>query len=65
MSNNYNPMDDSIFDWLKRIPDIPQDKRGIPYTSTCVCGGTITAIRSIENGHLSARCDICERIMIE
>ena len=56
---------DSIFSFMAAIPDIPQNKRGIEYTSKCVCGGTITAIRSKYNGHLHASCDSCKRRLME
>lgn len=45
---------------LEAAPDIPLDKRGVIYTSTCPCGGTITAIRSPYNGHYQASCTKCE-----
>ena len=44
---------------LEAAPEIPLDKRGVKYTSTCTCGGTITAIRSPYNGHYQASCDGC------
>lgn len=58
-------VDDEIFAWLERVPDIPKDARGVDYTAPCICGGTITARRSKENGHLRARCDSCRMRLIE
>ncbi len=48
-----------LFDFLKAIPDIPNNVRGKWYKSKCYCGGTIKAIRSTYNGHLRAWCDKC------
>lgn len=46
-------------------PDIPPDIRGVIYTSTCTCGGTISATRSRYNGHYRASCNKCDWRMIE
>lgn len=54
-----------LFAKLEAAPDIPQDKRGIKFYSTCTCGGTITAMRSTYNGHYRAACDKCEWRMME
>lgn len=52
-------------DCLKRVPEIPIHERGKAYTGECVCGGTITAIRSTYNGHIHASCDKCGFRMFE
>ena len=54
------------FKRLNCVPEIPDEKEywGKKYTSTCVCGGTITAIRSTLNGHIRAKCDKCGWNMI-
>lgn len=54
-----------MFAKMEAAPDIPKDKRGIKYYSTCTCGGTITAMRSTYNGHYRASCDKCGWRMIE
>ena len=55
---------DEIFTFRKAIPDITE--WGVEYKTTCpLCGGTITAIRSINNGHLLAECDGCRWMVIE
>lgn len=57
-------MNDEIFTFRKAIPDITE--WGVEYKTTCpLCGGTITAIRSVINGHLSAKCDGCGRRVME
>ena len=57
-------MNDEIFTFLKAIPDIKE--WGVEHTAPCpFCGGTIKAIRSINNGHLSAKCDGCGRMVME
>lgn len=57
-------MNDDIFTFLKAIPDITE--WGVEHTASCpFCGGTIKAIRSINNGHLSAKCDGCGRRVME
>lgn len=51
---------DSIFKFLEAIPDVME--LGKLYTAPCpFCDGTIRAIRSVNNGHLSAQCDKCGR----
>ena len=50
---------DGLFDWIRAVPDIPEDVRGVKYTSECPCGGTIVAMRVEYNGHLRASCDKC------
>lgn len=52
-----------VFDFISAIPEIKD--RGVDHKTTCPCGGTITAIRSINNGHLSAKCDGCGRRVME
>lgn len=54
-----------IFDFLRAIPDIPNDKRGIKFKSKCPCGGEIISIRSKYNGHLHAHCTKCDCMLIE
>lgn len=55
---------EDIFKFLEAIPDITE--WGIEHTAPCpFCGGTITAIRSINNGHLYAKCDGCGRRVME
>lgn len=57
-------MNDEIFTFLEAIPDITE--WGVEHTAPCpFCGGTIKAIRSINNGHLSAKCDGCGRRVME
>jgi len=51
---------DNIFDYLEVIPDIPDDDRGKEYKAKCICGGELTAYRSIYNGHLHVECDKCK-----
>lgn len=51
--------------WLEVIPMIPKDIRGIEHKAPCTCGGTVTAIRSIYNGHLHASCDKCGARLME
>ena len=50
---------EKFFEILKAIPNIPKEKTGEYFYSECPCGGKITAIRSVNNGHLHARCDKC------
>lgn len=50
---------DNLFDWIKLVPKIPIDERGVTHTGKCRCGGTISAVRSTYNGHLRASCDKC------
>ena len=50
---------DNLFDWIKLVPEIPIDERGVTHTGKCRCGGTISAVRSTYNGHLRASCDKC------
>lgn len=50
---------------LACVPDIPEDVLGVPYEGKCTCGGTITAIRSPLNGHISAKCDKCGFLLME
>lgn len=54
-------------DRLGAMPDIPNEIKywGKTYQSQCVCGGTITAMRSTYNGHIRAKCDKCEWSIIE
>jgi hypothetical protein len=55
---------EDIFKFLEAIPDITE--WGVEHTAPCpFCGGTIKAIRSINNGHLSAKCDGCGRRVME
>lgn len=55
---------DSIFKFLEAIPDITE--WGVEHTAQCpFCSGTIHAIRSINSGHLSAKCDGCGRRVME
>lgn len=57
-------MNDEIFTFLEAIPDITE--WGVERSAPCpFCGGTITAIRSINNGHLYAKCDGCGRRVME
>lgn len=66
MANKYkNIVHKQIFERMERVPNIPKDVWGKEYTSECVCGGTITAIRSTYNGHLHARCDKCGYKLME
>jgi len=54
-------MKDKIF-WeiLEAIPDIPKEEDwGKWHYAKCPCGGTIKAIRSVNYGHLHAKCDKC------
>ena len=50
-------MDGKIIEFIKAIPN--EMDWGRVYLVTCPCGGTIKAIRSINNGHLTAKCDGC------
>lgn len=50
-------MKDDIFKIIEAIPDIPKDETGVYHYGKCTCGGTITAIRSVNDGHLYAKCD--------
>ena len=54
-----------IFDFMRAIPDIPQNERGVWREAKCPCGGTIKAIRNEENGHLFAMCEDCKAKLIE
>ena len=54
-----------ILEYIKALPRIPKNKRGIPVTSKCPCGGIITAKRSKYNGHMWAKCDTCKFRMME
>lgn len=54
-----DPQQRAMLAKLDAAPEIPLDKRGIKYTSTCTCGGTITAWRALCNGHYRATCDSC------
>jgi hypothetical protein len=57
-------MDGKIIEFIMAIPDITE--WGVEHTAPCpLCGGTIHAIRSINNGHLSAKCDGCGRRVME
>lgn len=51
--------DEVRFVHIMNVPTIPKDEWGVEHKAQCSCGGTITAIRSTENGHLHARCDKC------
>lgn len=51
--------DKRFWEIREAIPDIPKEKTGEYFCSECLCGGKITAIRSVNNGHLNARCDKC------
>ena len=56
--------DNDIFTFLRAIPDIKE--WGVEHSAPCpFCGGTIKAIRSINSGHLSAKCDGCGRRVME
>ena len=52
-------MKDGIFKIIETIPDIPKDETGVYHYGVCPCGGRIVAIRSVNNGHLHAKCDKC------
>ena len=52
-------MNDEIFEIMEAIPDIPKDEWGKWHCAKCPCGGEIKAIRSVNNGHLFAKCDKC------
>jgi len=52
-----------IFDFMRAIPKF--EDRGEVHTAPCPCGGTIKAIRSVNNGHLTAKCDGCGRRVME
>lgn len=52
-----------LFDFIKAIPKVLD--RGVEHTGVCPCGGTIKAIRSVNSGHLSAKCDGCGRRVME
>jgi len=52
-----------VFDYLKVIPKFKE--RGVPHKVKCLCGGTITAIRSTYNGHLHVKCDKCKFTLME
>ena len=58
---------DDIFDWFKCLPKVPKWTRcrGVEYHSKCICGGTITAVRSKYNGHIHITCDKCDRQLHE
>lgn len=56
---------DEVFAWLERVPEVPKDVRGVEITAPCICGGTITAWRTKASGHLRAKCDKCNRKMLE
>lgn len=52
--------DEIINRMIERLKCIPKFMdRGVEHKSKCVCGGTITSIRSTHNGHLYAECDSC------
>ena len=56
--------DNDIFTFLRAIPDIKEC--GVEHSAPCpFCGGTIKAIRSINNGHLLAKYDGCGRRVME
>ena len=44
---------------LAAVPDIPDDECGKEFTAPCPCGGTIKAMRSVENVHIPAYCEKC------
>lgn len=52
-------MKDDIFKIIEAIPNIPKDETGVYHYGKCPCGGTIKAIRSVNYGHLHAKCDKC------
>lgn len=52
-----------IFEYLAAIPVFKE--RGKIYKTKCICGGTLTSIRSKYNGHLSVKCDRCKFTLIE
>lgn len=56
---------DGMLEFWKSIPNIPENVRGKEFKSKCFCGGTITAMRSTYNGHLWARCDKCDRRLMQ
>lgn len=57
MTNKKDKIIGRMFERLKCIPEFTD--RGVEHKSKCVCGGTITSIRSTYNGHLHAECDSC------
>lgn len=52
-------MNELLIEKVKAIPDIDKEDVGKYYYSNCTCGGKITAIRSVNNGVLHAKCDKC------
>ena len=50
---------EKLFEILESIPDIPEEEWGKWHYAKCPCGGTIKAIRSVNYGHLHAKCDKC------
>ena len=56
---------DKLIETLKRVPNIPQNLRGVKYETECTFGGTLTAVRSAYNGHLHVCCDKCGVKIIE
>lgn len=54
-----------LFKRMGCIPDIPKDCCDKEYTSKCICGGTIIAVRSSYNHHIRAKCNKCGWIMVE
>lgn len=54
-----------VLEKIERIPDIEKSDRGTIHEAECVCGGTIRALRSVYNGHLTAKCEKCHFLFME